>query len=405
MLNSPKEEKQDSYIANKRCACAVCGNKNLEEAIDLPKLPLTDTYCYKEMNDPYGGIDQSLLYCSECSHAQLFRIVNPNILYNKNYHFRTSKSITARSGTESFINYLTSLFPQKQYSTILDIGCNDLYLLQQLKPIAKKCIGVDPVWIGKEHEVKDESINVYGNWFEELDKNTLSNIFPDLIVCRHTLEHISDPKKVLQLLLDTVQNGTVFLFEVPAFDPLVARYRFDQVFHQHLQYFSLASFLRLIEEVGGEYIAHSWNYHDWGGLRIAFKKNGKCKFTYDSERIDIDTIKKNYRMFRQQFRITNDILHSLEGEPIYGYGAAQMLPVIAYHLENDLSCLISILDDDPSKDGISYWNLPVTVQSSRKVRDIEKATVVITAIDNANPIMRRLFEIRPKHIIYPFHIY
>ncbi len=45
VLNSPKEEKQDSYIANKRCACAVCGNKNLEEVIDLPKLPLTDTYC------------------------------------------------------------------------------------------------------------------------------------------------------------------------------------------------------------------------------------------------------------------------------------------------------------------------------------------------------------------------
>ncbi|MFC1532306.1 hypothetical protein ACFL7M_02915, partial [Thermodesulfobacteriota bacterium] len=72
---------------------------------------------------------------------------------------------------------------------------------------------------------------------------------------------------------------------------------------------------------------------------------------------------------------------------------------------NNLSCLHSILDDDPIKDGLFYWNLPVRVEISSRAKDIENSTVFITAIDNAKSIMNRLFELNPKHIVYPLNIF
>lgn len=398
------KERLKSYMFDRSNACSVCGIRNQEVAIELPDLPLTDTFCKNPISDPYGGLDQSLLYCSECSHAQLLNIVKPNILYGDRYHFRTSTSATARKGANHFVDFLSGLFPGKVYSTVLDLGCNDLYLLNKLKPFVKQCIGIDPIWADKENEVSDKTIRVFGCCIEDLDAHEISGFAPDLIVCRHTIEHIANPVKVLGSLLDSAKDDAIFLFEFPAFEPLVAKHRFDHIFHQHLHYFSLVSFRRLIDKCGGCYIAHTWHYHDWGALLVAFSKKRAHNSVDCQTNIDIKSIKRNYELFCNQFLTTSEVLNSLKETCIYGYGAAQMLPVISYHLKNDLSCLKCVLDDDPDKDGLYYWNLPVGVRHPDKFSDIGESTVFITAIDNVKPILRKLFELNPKHIVYPLHI-
>ncbi len=119
---------------------------------------------------------------------------------------------------------------------------------------------------------------------------------------------------------------------------------------------------------------------------------------------DVPTIHERYAIFRRQLSTTNEVLKSFEGTTIYGYGAAQMLPVLAYHLDNDLSLLTAVLDDDPAKDGLYYWNLPLVVRYAATVEDLEDASVFITAVDNVKPILSKLLVRRPRHIIYPFHI-
>ena len=109
-------------------------------------------------------------------------------------------------------------------------------------------------------------------------------------------------------------------------------------------------------------------------------------------------------MFECQMATVRETLAALDGSRIYGYGAAQMLPVLAYHIGNNLDCLTAVLDDDPDKDGLGYWNLPVKIMPSSRAEDISEASVLITAVDNAQPILKKLLTNRPKHIIYPFNI-
>lgn len=394
-------------IIAKREQCAVCKSNRLEIAIDLPNLPLTGIYSKKLMEEPVNGIDQQFLICCSCGHAQLAEQVVPGLLYSDSYSFRTSASATARQGTSFFLSVLDKIAPRKHFNCILDLGCNDLYLLKQLQNRANARVGIDPLWAGKEDQRDDKSIMVIGASIEDVALDSMLESAPDLIVCRHTLEHIYDPRLALQKLLDAMADDALFLFEVPSFDTLVHRLRFDQVFHQHLQYFTLACFQRLLEKVGGVYLAHWENYHDWGALIVAFTKRSSGRGQQSgkaSPAFDLATIRERYVLFRRQLSATNDVLKSLERTKIYGYGAAQMLPILAYHLGNDLSMLRAVLDDDPAKNGLYYWNLPLAIRNTAEVTDLETASVFITAVDNVKPILNKILVRRPRHIIYPFHI-
>lgn len=381
--------------------CAICSG-DTEPVLYLPALPLTDTFTREPVNDPIAGIDQTFRFCQSCHHGQLESHVLPDILYGGNYCFRTSASPTARKGTDFFFSVVDRVASARRFRCAVDLGCNDLFLLNRLGDRAQVRVGVDPLWSGREHEMEGQPIQVIGTGIEEADLSALPQK-PDLVVCRHTLEHIARPMEVVQRMLKDAADDALFIFEVPGLEALVNRQRFDQVFHQHLQYFTMTSFLKMLRAAGATPVALQSNYHDWGAFAVAFVGGG------DGRSIDVlerppegDKVKTNIDLFQAQMNTTRQTLLSLDG-PIFGYGAAQMLPVLAYHMKTDLAFLRAVLDDDPEKEGVRYWNLPVEIKPSSKIDGLADASVLITAVDNVKPIMRRLLENRPKHIICPFN--
>jgi len=393
----------EDIIINKRTQCSVCDNKALIEIMNIPKLPITGLFSKEKQNSPVLGVDQSLLWCSECGHGQLLNQVNPKTLYDsQKYTFRTSLSSTAQQGTKVFLDYLKEFVPDRKFDCVIDVGCNDLYLLNEIKPFSKTRIGLDPIWISKRVTIDDNSLHVIGGTVEETDLEKVLPCKPDCVLSRHTLEHIFEPKLVLKKLIDCATDEALFLFEIPGFESLVMRGRFDQVFHEHLQYFSLSSFETLLKELGAELIGYHENYHDWGALIIAFRKR-----TSKKKRFNFGLTKENIELKRDiffcQMNNTQKILLDFKESSIYGYGAALMLSVLAYHLKSDLSFMKAIIDDDKDKEGFFYANLPLQVKHSSNIEDFYNSTIFVTAIDNVRPIMIKLLQNRPKHIIYPLH--
>ena len=87
--------------------------------------------------------------------------------------------------------------------------------------------------------------------------------------------------------------------------------------------------------------------------------------------------------------------------PVYGYGAAQMLPVLAWHLGTDFEWMASVLDDDKGKHGMRYANLPISVECPENDEIWRDASILITAVDHATALIKRLSEARPKQIVVP----
>lgn len=384
--------------------CCVCAH-DLDLVFDLPGLPLTDTFT-ESPGTSVGSErqDQSLLYCENCGHAQLRYQLDSQVLYGSSYCFRTSTSATARHGTDFFLSVLDSAVPaERNFECVLDVGCNDLYLLRLMEGRSASRVGIDPIWADQSPSESDASIQVIGATLEEIALDSLPRR-PDLVFCRHTLEHIGNPKAFLSLLLDMAADDAIFVFELPMFDPLLTRFRFDQVFHQHLQYFTVHSFETLVAGFGCSLLASAGNYHDWGAMAFAFTKSTASRpVTHrGSQPPGMSRIQQQFAAFQLQIGATRCVLESLKGEVMYGYGAAQMLPVLGYHLQSDFSNFRAILDDDPAKDGKGYSNLPVPIKQPSAAVDLGSASVLITAVDNVGSIMPKLMSSRPRHVIHPF---
>ena len=382
--------------------CTVCQSELDKPLIELPRFPITDIYAEQRVEAKIGYVDQNFHLCQECGHGQLSTVVDPEVLYGHAYSFRTSKSLWGSAkANDLFLDFINRITKNKKFETILEIGCNDLYLLNCLKPKAAKLVGVDPVLKGAEGELTDDKISVIGDFIENVE---LPNLDDALILSSHLMEHMRDPRLMLETLLEKSTDETLFIFQFPGFDTLVQEWRFDQIYNHHLQYFSRHSFAHLLNELGCELVDAEVNRLYWGSLLVAFRKSEGRKANPNIEKISPEKVLENYGSFKNRLDVTNRYLKSIEGERLIGYGAGLQLPVLAYHLNNDFSSLECVVDDDKNKEGMFYINLPVPIRSSDGLNNLEETNIIVTAINFTRAILLRLIPLNPKRIILPLNV-
>ncbi len=398
-----------AQVKQHRTSCAVCGGGSLQQVIDLPALPHTGYFVREgEIGSGFPSVDQSLLWCPGCGHGQLSSVIAPEFLYDQTYEHRTSASTMAMAGNDFLAQFVEALAPGVTFDAVLEVGCNDLYLLRKLAPRARQLVGVDPLWLSAASPPAPANISVVGAFVGDgtLERSVAGA--PDLLVSAHTFEHLEDPATALAEMMDVAADGALFVIEVPCFDTLLTNIRFDQVFHQHLHYYSMASLHRLVIAAGGEYVRHALNYDYWGGtLLYAFRRHQAGAVVPDVPPFQAPTaedISRRYGLFRGQMHSLMGLVTALVAEPIYGYGAAQMIPVLAYHLQSDLGFLECILDDNPDKDGLGYPDLPVHIRHKAPTMSLRDAAVLITALDSFRPLLERLLPARPRHLFAPLQM-
>jgi hypothetical protein len=384
------------------CCCSHYVKKNYYK-INLKNLPLTESYS-KKFNKNYFKADQVFNYCDKCKHGFLGNIVDPKTLYNNIYYFRTSKSATSSAGSDFFINFLNSNLKNKKKIS-LDIGCNDFYVLNKLKKTNIK-IGIDPI---QRNFIKKNFFS-YNGKYEDIDLSNFNKRI-DLVVCRHTLEHIVDLEFFFKKLNKDTSQECEFFFEFPSLDLLIENYRFDQIFHQHVHYFSLQSIKKCLEKYGFELNNFKYNQHHWGALLVNFSKKKKKKtkktknlilikkkIKQSNKNLNIVEIKSRYNVFVKNMRNLKDMLEKIEKNKLSFYGASQMLPVILYHLKFNINLVKSIVDDDKTKKNLTYNNIDLKIDYLRSHAKISDMSFLVTAPDNATSITKKLLKLRPKKI-------
>jgi hypothetical protein len=389
----------------KRTHCLICEKKMGEPTIDLPEFPMTELYSPEKIEEKAGILDQSFHYCPHCGHGQLANVIDVELQYDSafSYNFRTSESATGRESSDFFIDFIDSICGEQHFKNIVEIGCNDLYLLKDIESRADSLIGIDPILKGQENEYSEGKVRAIGDFFENVE---LENDI-DMIICKDALEHVSDPKGMVKKAVDRTNDETIFFFQFPLLETLLAGCRFDQVFHQHLNYFSIRSIVYMLDELGCKLLDYSINSNHWGAVLIAFKKGkDNSRFLNDAWNINEPEILERYSVFKSNMETANSRLSFLNGENVYGYGAALMLPVLSYYMGNDFTKFQCIIDDDKRKEGLYYVNLPVSISPRDKITDIEDSVVVLTAIAslmNVRRILSRLYELKPRQIILPLN--
>lgn len=382
--------------------CNVCQSDRVEPLWKLPSFPLTGIY--QDEYNPASIIneyDQELQFCNDCTHAQLGNQIDPIFLYRDTYTHRTSESPISTSGNRFLLNYIKSTTHNIFFSQILEIGCNDLLLLESLTDRSKSLAGIDPIW-PDGISVSDSGIRLWGGLAETSNYSELLTSKIDLIISAHTFEHITNPRQVFESLKEELSENCLLIIEVPSAERMLEQGRLDQIFNQHVNYYSIASLKKLVEPFGFRLRDITYNFSYWGGTQLLTFALSDEEFSIDSKRIiNKEVYQQAIVNFKSSIENTSRQIENSH-RPVYLYGAAQMLPSLMYHFSDSAKKNVTaIIDDNPSRQGRYFPNLEIKILPSQAIQDFSDSTIVISALDSARPILGQILKLNPRTIIIP----
>ena len=254
--------------------CLVDGSK-LTEIIDLGLHAFADTFVSKhqlEMLEPIFPL--VCMLCEKCGLVQLKYITRDFDRYNLyEYSYTSSNSNFSRSHWNGFAAEALER-TERRIQLVVEIGSNDGYLLQQFKPHVGRVIGVD----SSEEMARianTQDIETLHTSFDLNCSNQIKKKFgpADLVVANNVLNHSNDPVDFIDGVNNLLVDDGVFIFEVPYWRDTVASLHFDQIYHEHVTYFTVRSVEALTNKCGMRIQELQIVDYHGGSLRVTATKN------------------------------------------------------------------------------------------------------------------------------------
>lgn len=384
--------------------CGVGGGSNWELLWELPAFPLTEQFGPFAENTP--TFNQSLLMERDSGHFQLGTQVDEGFLYTpQTYSYETDLSRPKlENETRIFLDFAEEAMSANETSLdgsfLLEFGSNNLQLGERLGPRSGNFWAVDPIL--SEDGDFPRNVKVSATTVEEFLAQSNENF--DLVIARHTLEHISNPARLLSELRDRLRPNGVVVLEFPDFGAILSKLRLDAVFHQHYHYFDESSVRRLASEAGFRIARLSRNKQgsNGGSLLVALSKGSPED---ELPPIEADTRVSRVRNIIRNFETQMGVVRETIADGFWvGYGAGLMLPTLNYHLGGSVEAMGRIVDDSPVSRLRSYANLKLELTDPGAI-DFENTSVLITSLENSRAIAQRAFSLGAERVIAPNGIY
>jgi len=373
------------FKLTKKCICGANAVPNNTNSILLKKLPITEIYSNHFKRSKNGFLDQRVVFCNNCQHMFLTNHINPKSVYDQNYSYFGEKVFSGIYSNDYFYEFINlNLKKKNKTKKIVEVGSNDLYLLKKFYKKANNLIGIDPV-IKKNKKYK--KIKIYKEFFDNVNNKEIGKDV-DIIICGHTLEHVENPESFIKKTLSIANSKTKIFFQFPSSDSLISNLSFDQIHHQHLNYFSLNSFNKILKKCGGKLINHKYSELHYGALMVYFTLDSSKQKSVKKERIKSIVRKKNflesYDIFKKHLSLYEKIINNYlkSGKKLYVIGAGRMLPMINYHMNGLINKAEGILDDDKVKIGKYFVNINTQVMELKNV-DLRNSICLVACVASA----------------------
>jgi SAM-dependent methyltransferase len=328
--------------------CPICGSRNIDIFLRRQNVPVHQNL---PLNTPSEAIHCTkgtleLSVCQDCNFIFNSQFDEHKMEYNENYNNNQLFSPSFRQYVDDIINYL--IIKQKiENSTILEIGCGKGDFIRELisKGYGNKGIGFDPSYIGSE-EMYDGKLRYIKDFFD----SRYNNIPADIVICRHVIEHISNPLHFLINLKKSLQNTSdvrVF-FETPCAEWILKNNAFWDFFYEHCSYFTTKSLTHVFELAGFkvEDVKHIFNgQYLW--LEATLNKF-ESKKALNSNLVDfVNQYKENETNIINKW---NEKLKILKDVAVWGAGAKGVTFVNLLDPERKLiNCVVDINPDKQGK--------------------------------------------------------
>jgi SAM-dependent methyltransferase len=396
----------DFYV---RQDCRLCGG-DTTTAFELIPTPLANEFVTSEFVQS-GQIQDiyplRLNTCHRCGHVQLPVVVNPERLFRKYLYV----SGTSPVNIEHFRNYAIDLI--RDYSVqlndlVVEIGSNDGTFLRAIVDNGVRGIGVDPA-INIAEVANDSGIQTIPEFFSErLASKILEQHGPaKLIVANNVFAHIDNLIDIVKGISILLANDGVFVFEVSYLPAVIDQTLFDTVYHEHLDYHHIGSFVPFFQRFGLKLFDATINRNHGGTLRAFVGRSDRVEspamldlLTKESDlglwtpqNPSKDSINPICRLSWKVTKLKNNLRKLLSsfqsvGNKIAGYGAPAKVTTLMHQFDLDNSVIDFIVEDAPLKQGLFTPGKFIPVLSPQAIYERQPDYVVILAWNFAESIIR-----------------
>ena len=373
------EKERDLLLSCYKFDCRSCGNKDLKRVVSLGYQPLANNLLNKK-DEKCELYPLEVNYCGKCHNCQLSVAVDPKKMFS-NYLYTSS---TSKSFREHFINaakkYIKDLKLNKKKSYVIDIGSNDGVALNPFKDLGfKKILGVEPA----KNLAKLANKNKIKTFNGFLEKNNLKKIKKnaDLILASNVFAHSDKLKEMAECMFKLLSKKGTIIIEVQYLLNTLKDLTFDNIYHEHYNYWSLTSLINFFNQFDGTiYRVEKISTHG-GSIRAYIKKGKKIKIENsvkesikEEEKFGIKKYKTYQEFANKVYKIRDNVRKNIlkiknKNTKVIGYGSPAKATT-ALNFFGISSEIDFIVEDNNLKHGkyLPGMNIPIVSKSKIKIK-------------------------------------
>ena len=264
--------------------CQICGSIDLQVILKYGhQCPVHGHRTKDQLNEEEVFYPLNLCFCNNCFLVQIDYIIDPQKVFYPEYPYMTSMTNMLVNNFRELANYCYDKFLDSQ-DLVVDIGSNDGSLLKFFQEKGIKVLGIEATNIA--NIANERGINT---WQEFFNSETVSKIIREygkakLVTAANVFAHIPNPIILTKIIKELLADDGVFISESQYFLDTIQKNQIDEIYDEHLRYYSLKPYIKLMELAGMSVINAERISSAGGSIRI-FAKPGKHEASANVARI------------------------------------------------------------------------------------------------------------------------
>ncbi|MGF3027260.1 class I SAM-dependent methyltransferase [Methylobacterium aquaticum] len=315
-------------------ACRVCGGRDVELFLDLTDQP----HCNRLIPPNLAGQREPHFplragFCHQCTLVQIdYTIPKESMFSDYPYVSGTTKTLVAHFKETSA--RLVARYGFGPSDLVVDIGSNDGTWLKQYEPFGLRRCGVEPASnvVELAHAAGVPTLNRFFN--EETADVILAQDGPaSLITAAGVFFHLEELHSVVRGITKLLKKDGVFVVQAIYLGGMINNVAFDQIYHEHLCYYTLCSLQELFSRHGLEIFDVDVVSVHGGSLEAHVGFPGAHPISDAVTRMQADEEARGYGRFETYLRFAENVWHlrddllallerlHAEGKTVHAYGA------------------------------------------------------------------------------------
>jgi len=394
-----------------RSECKVCKTFNLVKFISFGEMPAANAFLKEEdlpknSGKPEYKYEMEVGFCENCKMVQLINIVPydkyiiPDETGKTHYAFFSSTSKAMQEHFAEFAKEVEDRFLNSD-SKVMEIGSNDGIMLKSFKK--NSVLGIEPS--GNVAEVaQQQGIETITKFFSEGLAMGITNERGRFgaILSTNVFLNIIDIHDFMRGVKNLLDERGVFITEDPYIVDILEKNSYDQIYDEHIWYFSLNSLSNLCEIHGLEIFDAERQWVHGGSIRIYMCRKGAHEQTERFKKLIEEEREKNihqlkpYLEFSERVKQAKQDLSNLlrklkfEGKKIVGYAAASKGTIVQNYCDIGTDILDYVSDSTPLKQGLYTPGKHIKIvppESFREDKSVDYA--LLSAWNHADEIMKK----------------